>query len=113
MMQATDVDLVERALAGDKDAFGGLVDTVRYRVEEAEGTVRMWIEAIPEHEMTLSLKEYESGVQKLWELARNRHNSGLLRDGKSYRVYYSMLDEDARVRVTPDEPDDRWPASAR
>jgi len=89
-----------------------LVDTVRYRVDEAAGTVRMWIEAIREQEVTLSLKEYEAGVQKLWELARNRHNSGLLRDGKSYKVYYAMLDEDVRVRVMQDEADDRWPASA-
>jgi len=92
-----------------------LVDTIRYRKDETEGTVLMWIEAIPEQVLVFSLKEYGAGVEKLFDLARNRHNSGLVRGGKRYNVYYSLLDEDARIRIVPEAADAQlepkvWPS---
>ena len=80
-----------------------MVDTIHYHVNEAEGVIRIWLEAAPDRESTVSLKEHEAGVEKLLELARSRSVSGHTRNGRWYRVFYSLLGEDARMRLVPDE----------
>ena len=92
-----------------------LVDTIHYRKNDAEGTLRIWIEAIPDRELTLSLEEYGAGVERLFGHARDRQKEEFVRGRKRYHVYYSLLDEDARIRIVPAEADAQpesvpWPA---
>lgn len=84
-----------------------MVDTIRCHVDEAEGVIRLWIETFPDREWILSLEEHRSGVQKLFELAQARDNSGIIRAGKPYKVSYSILGQDARMRIVPDTADPR------
>jgi len=87
------------------------IDTIRLRKDKAKGTLRVWLEAIPEKKLTFDLKEYKSGVKMIFDYARKRLTSGILHgdsirgDGMRYKVYYSLLDEDARMRIVPEETD--------
>jgi bifunctional DNase/RNase len=87
-----------------------MVDTVRCHVDEADGVVRLWIETFLDKEWAFSLEEYRPGVQKLFELARGQSSSGIIRAGTPYKVSYSMLGEDARMRIVPDtgDPQAEW-----
>jgi len=83
-----------------------LVDTVRFHKDEAQGVLRMWLEAIPEREVTFDLKEYAPGADIIFDLARRRGSTGLLKGGDPvrgfsihYRYMFSMLDEHARMRI--------------
>jgi RNA polymerase sigma factor (sigma-70 family) len=80
-----------------------MLDTVRYHVDEAAGVVRLWLEALPEKERTLPLESCRSGIDLLFEQARENWQHDLGRDGKHYRAYYAMLGDDARMRIVPAE----------
>ena len=87
------------------------IDTVRFHRDEANGILRMWLEAIPEREMTFDLEEYRLGAEIIFDLARRRGNTGLLQGDqvrgwdKQYRFYFSLLDEDIRMRVVLETAD--------
>lgn len=84
------------------------MDTARFHKDEAKGTLRMWLEAIPERELTLDLEEYKSGVEMIFDLARRQGSTGLLHGDmvrgwdKRLKFRFSMLGEDARMRVMLD-----------
>lgn len=82
-----------------------LVDTIRFHRDQAAGVVRVWVEAIPEREVTFDLEEYGSGVEMIFDHARRRGNIGRGTGGEpgrfkeQYNLLFSMLGDDARMRV--------------
>lgn len=91
----------------------GWIDTARFRKDEANGTLRIWLEAVPEREVTVDLSEYCVGVEMMFDLARRQGSTGLLHGdaarGWEYRLKFtfSMLDGDVRMRVSPVPIDDQ------
>ena len=91
------------------------MDTARFHKDEANGTVRMWLEAAPEREVTVDLNEYSVGVEMIFDLARRQGSTALLHGDmvrgwdKRLKFCFSMLGDDARMRVIPvpidDQPD--------
>jgi RNA polymerase sigma-70 factor (ECF subfamily) len=79
-----------------------LIDTVRLRRNEAEGTLTMWLEALPDQVHTFSLDEYSLGAQWIFDHAHDGRvcDPNWLR-GKLYKTQYTLLGEDARIRFTP------------
>ena len=75
------------------------LDTVRYRVDEADGTLHLWLEALPDHTLRVPLSEYAAGIERLFTWARNREQRVLhCGGGKNYTRHFAMLGEEARVR---------------
>jgi|GEM_PF-443126 len=91
------------------------VDTARFRRDEANGVLRVWLEADPTKELAFDLAEYGPSVDSLFDLAQRRLDGGLMlgepgRGWKErYKFLFSMLGEDARMRVVREE-DEQQPA---
>ncbi|MDO8585707.1 MAG: DUF151 domain-containing protein [Armatimonadota bacterium] len=88
------------------------IDTVRFRKDEANGVLRVWLEAVPEKEATFDLMEYGPGVEMIFDLGGRRGATGRLCEGdpvrgfrRRYKLLYSLLGGDARVRVILEAPD--------
>lgn len=99
-------------LASTKD----WIDTIRFHKDQAGGTLRVWAEAIPERESSFGLDEYADGIDMIFDYARSRSSSGKMIGGdpahgfrETYKFLFSMLGEDARMRVVREE-DERQPA---
>jgi RNA polymerase sigma-70 factor (ECF subfamily) len=86
-------------------------DTVRFRRDEAKGVLRMWLEADPGEEVAFDLAEYDSGANMVFDLARRRGSCGKLKGDQvsgwtdRYRLLFSMLGDDARMRVIRENAD--------
>jgi uncharacterized protein len=83
-----------------------MIDTVRLRKDKTEGTVRLWLEAVPEREVVLDLDKYGAGLRKILEFCRIESKAELLRGGRPYTMHYSVIGEDARLRIVPNEADE-------
>ncbi len=84
-----------------------MLDTVRYRVDEAEGTLRLWLEALPDKAMTVPLSDYAPGIERLftWASAREQRIWYCVGGNNVQRFtrHCTMLGEEARVRFVQEE----------
>lgn len=85
------------------------MDTARFSIDESNGTIRIWLEALPDKEAILGIKDYSAGMEMLTDLAKRRSSTGWMTGdfitGKAthFKYFYSFLDGDIRVRVVPDD----------
>ena len=88
-----------------------LIDTIRFRKDEANGVLRMWLEADAEREVRFEQAEYEPGINMIFDMAQRRGNSGkMIGDQvegftKRYKYLFSMHGDDARMRVIAEATD--------